>query len=217
MACEFVKDLGLSFPNETSKKKCRYYILFCPYCKKEFKAQARYYNTIGLKSCGKCASGLRDLSVYTRTHGLSTTPIYHVWSAMKARCNNKLNPAFKNYGGRGISVCDEWSNDFKKFYDWAMQNGYKKGLQIDRIDNDGHYTPSNCRYVTPFVNMSNQREMVKTNTSGYKGVSLCNASGKFCSFIKIKGKTKNLGTYSTAIEASGAYEKARTEKYKDII
>ena len=84
------------------------------------------------KSCGcqrKCS----------KTHGLSNHPIYYVWSSMKARCYDKNRERYNDWGGRGIRLSDEWKNDFKKFYDWAICNGYRKGLQIDRIDNDGNY------------------------------------------------------------------------------
>ncbi|MDQ7818705.1 MAG: hypothetical protein RDU14_16890 [Melioribacteraceae bacterium] len=93
-------------------------------------------------------------------HGLRKHPLYTVWDNMKRRCSKPKASGYKDYGGRGIKVCNEWANDFKVFYDWAIANGWQKGLQIDRIDNDGHYEPSNCRFLTKKKNSQNQRRTV---------------------------------------------------------
>ena len=79
---------------------------------------------------------------------------------MKYRCLNKNGRRYKDYGGRGITICDEWKNDFKAFYDWAMANGYKDDLSIDRIDNDKGYYPENCRWATAFEQNHNKRNNV---------------------------------------------------------
>lgn len=85
--------------------------------------------------------------------------LYGVWNAMKNRCRNENVAAFKDYGGRGIEVCEEWASDFPAFMAWAVRNGYVEGagLEIDRIDNNGNYEPGNCRWVTPERNGRNKR------------------------------------------------------------
>lgn len=95
------------------------------------------------KSCG-C------LNEATKTkHGKYNTKLYRVWIKMKERCYNKKHMHYKNYGGRGIAVCSEWRYNFMSFYTWATDNNYSDNLQIDRINNNGNYEPSNCRFVTP--------------------------------------------------------------------
>ena len=92
-----------------------------------------------------------------RKHGLYKHPLFSVWVHMKERCGNANHEAYENYGGRGIYVCKEWDNDFNCFYDWAINNGWDKGLELDRIKNDKEYSPNNCRIVTRKVNSLNRR------------------------------------------------------------
>jgi hypothetical protein len=90
-------------------------------------------------------------------HNMSGTKLYNVYQCMMARCYRSTNNRWESYGGRGIMVCDEWKNDKRTFFEWSKANGYEEGLQLDRINNDGHYSPDNCRWVTSFVNMNNTR------------------------------------------------------------
>lgn len=85
--------------------------------------------------------------------------LYAVWNGMKQRCLNPNNKSYNNYGGRGITVDPEWVNNYESFYNWAISSGYKKGLQIDRIDNDGNYCASNCRFVDNYTQANNKRNV----------------------------------------------------------
>lgn len=107
------------------------------------------------------------------THGFTGTRLYNVWNCMKQRCGNPNNKNYEQYGGRGISMCDEWKKDFAVFRTWALKNGYdenaKRGIcTIDRIDNDGDYAPDNCRIVDMKVQSNNRRKTCKGDCYGIK-------------------------------------------------
>jgi len=119
------------------------------------------------KSCGCILKGSYNRTGHgNESHGLSKHKLFKKWSGMKTRCYNKKDKFYNIYGGRGINVCDEWIDNFKSFYDWSMENGYVDGLSIDRIDNNGDYTPSNCRWTTMKTQSRNRRNSLKVL---YKG------------------------------------------------
>ena len=90
-------------------------------------------------------------------HLKCNTKLYFVYHKIKDRCYNPNEKGYKNYGGRGIAMCQEWQDDFMNFYNWAIENGYKEGLSIDRINNNGNYEPSNCRWATREIQNKNKR------------------------------------------------------------
>lgn len=100
---------------------------------------------------------------FAPTHNQSRTRLYHTYYGMKARCYNPKNKKYHLYGGRGIAVCAEWLNSFEAFYIWAVANGYRDNLTIDRKDNDKGYSPDNCRWITRAENNRNRRNCKARN------------------------------------------------------
>ena len=195
----FIEDVGMMFPTEKSKVKSRYGLYKCGFCGNEFRSRVHDVKSNKIKSCG-CKNFL------SQPHNLSNTKLYEVWGAIKNRTLNHKHKQYNDYGGRGITICDVWKNDFKSFYDWSISNGYEenKGLSIDRIDNNGNYCPENCRWVDRTIQSRNQR-MQKNNTTGYRGVSYIKIRGNYRAQININRKKIHLGYFKTTIEAGVAY------------
>jgi len=137
-------------------------------------------------------------------HGYRKHPLYKVWDDIKQRCYNRNSKSFKYYGKRNIVICDKWKYSAKKFIEWALENGWKRGLYIDRIDNDGNYTPKNCRFVTAEKSVHNQRLLWNTNTSGYRGIYYEN--NKWRAQIMIDNKRRHLGSFNSARLAAIRYD-----------
>lgn len=135
---------------------------------------------VGIKGvghrCRACASKARA------THGLSNHPLYRIIKSAEARCRYPATKDFKWYGGRGITVCQEWALHPERFIEWALTHGWKRGLELDRIDNDGNYTPENCRFITHRVNSQNRRTVVVTPEKA-RAVKALRDSGKTASDV----------------------------------
>lgn len=127
------------------------------------------------KSCGCYIKDIfRNQTIKNTTHGLKKTRLYRIWNNMKDRCCNENCKDYFKYGGRGIKVCKEWRDDFQVFYDWSINNGYTDDLSIDRINVNGNYEPSNCRWTTNKIQCRN-----RTNNL----------------LLEYKGKTKSLAEW----------------------
>lgn len=197
-----IKDLGMIYPNSTSKRLKRYGIYKCA-CGNEFKAITYDIKRGHTKSCG-C---LHKQSIIERstTHGMCKHRLFYTWRSMIDRCTNKKSQMYKHYGARGIVVCDEW-RDIDNFIN-DMYPAFKEGLTLDRIDVNANYDKDNCRWVSQNIQSRNTRILRKTNTSGYRGVTFNKKQGKFHSKICVNSKTIHIGTFPTAIEAAKAYDK----------
>ena len=193
-----LQDLGILFTNDTKKYKTRDGIYKCR-CSNEFKANTAEVKRGKIQTCG-CIN-----------HKLSNTKLYDKFLGMKSRCYNQNREDYKDYGERGITICDEWLNDFVSFYNWAIENGYKDGLEIDRRDNNLGYTPSNCRFVNRTIQTRNTRILRRDNSSGFRGVSFRKNINKWTSKIRVNKKDKHLGYFNTALDAGLAYDKYVTD------
>ena len=135
------------------------------------------------------------------SHGLHGTPVYRLWGDVVKRCESKNSHNFKYYGGRGIKICDEWRNSPKSFCEWALNNGYEKGKEIDRIDVNGDYTPANCQFITHKENCAiNKRRLRITSKSGHRNIVKTKAN-TFETYGHKNKKQHFLGTHKTIEEA----------------
>ena len=155
---------------KTNKRKDKGYVIYkckCKKCGRIFENyleeyRKRYKKGIFTMTCG----------CYDRHHnnfyknGLSKTRIRFIYNNMKDRCYNKNSAGYKHYGKRGIKICKEWLEDFINFYNWAINNGYKESLSIDRIDVNGNYEPTNCKWSTFQEQIMNRTNTVKIEYNG---------------------------------------------------
>lgn len=143
--------IALDYTNSADRKR-RLWRCKCD-CGNESMVQTANLTSGHVKHCQQC--GYKELAKKRTTHGKRRTKLYTKWCSMRRRCEEKSCKSYKDYGAKGIKVCDEWK-DPQKFFDWAESHGYKEGLEIDRIDVNGNYCPGNCRFVTRLENANNK-------------------------------------------------------------
>lgn len=201
--------------SETRKSKEKFW--FCQCLCGNYTTTSGYQLRSGsTQSCG-CINKERISKIAKtgtkRTHGMSSSRIYKNYHNMKARCYNPTHVKYPIYGAKGIKICDEWlgENGFTNFYNWAVLNGYSGDKTIDRIDVDGNYEPSNCRWVDASIQGYN-RHIQSNNSTGYKGVSKMK-NGRFRAYIKKNNKQISLGWYDKIEDAIEARQKAEKELY----
>lgn len=172
----------------------------CPVCGNPKKILFQTIKSKNSKSCG-CLLGKHT------THNMSRTNLYSRWNSMKQRCFNPKHPSFKNYGGRGITVCSQWVDDFNVFYKWSLKNGFKENLSIDRENNDLNYTPKNCRWTTREVQSRNTRILSSNNKTGFRGVSFDKDRCIYVSKITVSLKSITIGYGASSLECAIEYDR----------
>lgn len=174
-------------------------------------------------SCG-CAKGKHWIGKNNPKykHGMSGTRLNSIIKNMKTRCLNPNSLDYKNYGGRGIKICDEWMKDKTTFFEWALNNGYRENLSIDRIDVNGNYEPSNCRWVTWSVQAINKRKqnpirsIRSDNKSNIVGVYYIN-SGKWIASLELNHKKLLRKEFHNKQDAIDARKEAEEKYFKPIL
>jgi len=199
---KLIKDLGLQYATKKSKTKVHFGIFECPMCKEHFRTHRWSGLNDKTTKCMPCASRLRNT-----THGASGERLYSIWIGMKRRCLNTKHKHYKKYyGGKGIKIYSEWVADYFIFKKWALLNGYSNNLTIDRVDGEGNYEPSNCRWVSRKVQSRNTPKLSKHNTSGYRGVCFDKQRNKWVVHICVNGTQKYLGRFQYPWTAAYAYD-----------
>lgn len=153
------------------------------------------------RSCGCLRT--EQSAARERTHGMTNTRLYRIWHKMRQRCEAASDPKYRDYGARGIQVRGDWQR-FEVFRDWAIGNGYRADLTIDRIDNDRGYEPANCRWATTGQQAQHKRRR-RDNRTGYIGVSM--VGRRYRARADIAGRQKHLGYFDDPFSAAWVRDK----------
>ena len=189
MKHKLIRDLGSRYPRPDSKLKKRYGIYACTSCGVEVERRIDNIYRYPRILCEHCKKWMKHAKV---------RDIALKYKAMIQRCENPNDTRYKNYGGRGIFICDEWQ-DYIKFETWSLDNGYKHGLTIDRIDNDKGYEPSNCRYTNMSVQLINKRH--KCSSTGYAHIHLHPKNNNYGVKMRYLGKRYEKYGFATIEDA----------------
>ena len=193
MTPQLIGETYLKKATTASSQRCRYGLYECPYCGEHWECKTTKINNNITKGCG-CQKGKGY------KHGLESNRFYNTWNHMVGRCNNPKNKKYMDYGGRGISVCEEWLN-VSNFVAWAEETYPNiEGISLDRIDNDAGYSPENCRWADRTTQNINQR-IKKNNTSGFVGVSYHNGQARWVAQIMVNKIVIHLGYFNSVQEA----------------
>lgn len=143
----------------------------------------------------------------------SISRLQSIWSSMKSRCLRETSAAYDYYGGRGISICDEWIMSSSPFIEWAIANGYRDDLSLDWRDVNGNYCPENCRWATRAQQSMNTRTRSNNKTSQFKGVSRCKNDEKWRVQLHKSGKPVHGGMFVSEIDAAKKYDEMAIAMY----
>jgi len=200
---KILQDLGMKKPTENYYKKVRMAEFECMECKQPFEAVVAT-KAKNQKYCRKCIA--TDLKKPNRNH-----PLYKAWAGTKCKISRTDQERTKAiYFDRNITMCDGWLNSFDTFFEWAISNGWKKGLTIDRIDNEKGYSPGNCRWASYSTQSANQRRLDK-GVTGYIGVQVNlgrdkKPNGNFRAMLKWKNITYGLGNSKDKLYLAKMYD-----------